>query len=487
MFIRNLINRSIWGTRQQSTIFVTANMSLQEAVDMAHGSPYFTTIILGEGDHKFDGDYLEISSTMDIEGDQSVAKEDIMITGGIRFQGGIQGVCNLKHLTLRQAITCGVTACSSFTMDDVLVQRCNWHGIHADGTGVVGRCTDVEVRNCVGNGVSVDHGASITLRTSVYGNVPKVHDTGRNFGSLMYGLRVYGSSATIHLVSPLTKEIVSVDNNGDRNWGGTIDQIKNLTKVEDNSAVQAMRSMLARGEVRVPEDCPTLQEAVEWVDREHRLTTIIVGRGNHTIDAVARGYLRIPSAMNIVGDPDVAKEEVVVVGGIWFKKGIQGCHLQHLTLRQAEECGVFGFSSFTMEDVLVEQCHSQGVFVYGTNVVARCTNVEVKECGGSGVTAANGASITLIGARTTVHNNCIKENNNWYGLDVYGSSSTIQLVGLTKEQVSRNNGWDRKDRNWRAVSGGVINQIKKRVRDDEDGGGNGGKTPKRPKILLRFG
>jgi len=86
-----------------------------------------------------------------------------------------------------------------------------------------------------------------------------------------------------------------------------------------------------------------------------------------------------------------------------------------------------------------------------------------------------------------VHNNCIKENNNWYGLDVYGSSSTIQLVGLTKEQVSRNNGWDRKDRNWRAVSGGVINQIKKRVRDDEDGGGNGGKTPKRPKILLRFG
>jgi hypothetical protein len=123
----------------------------------------------------------------------------------------------------------------------------------------------------------------------------------------------------------------------------------------------------------------------------------------------------IPSAMNIVGDPKVPTSEIVVVGGIMFKenivvvdgimfnKGIQGNgHLQHLTLRQAKQCGVVGYSSFTMEDVLVEQCSGSGVWLCGTGGVGRCTNVEVRQCGGNGVLAAGGASITLSGAKTTV-------------------------------------------------------------------------------------
>jgi len=82
--------------------------------------------------------------------------------------------------------------------------------------------------------------------------------------------------------------------------------------------------------------------------------------------------LVIPSAMNIVGDPEVPKEEIVVVGGIHFKEGIQGnCHLQHLTLRQAKECGVSGSSSFTMDDVFVEECRLSGVSANGTGVVGR--------------------------------------------------------------------------------------------------------------------
>ena len=82
--------------------------------------------------------------------------------------------------------------------------------------------------------------------------------------------------------------------------------------------------------------------------------------------------------MNIVGDPRVPKSEIVVMGCIWFNKGIQGnCHLQHLTLRQAKDCGVRGWSSFTMEDVLVEQCR-YGVLANGTGVVGKCTDVEVR-------------------------------------------------------------------------------------------------------------
>jgi hypothetical protein len=75
------------------------------------------------------------------------------------------------------------------------------------------------------------------------------------------------------------------------------------------------------------------------------------------------------------------------------------------------------------------------------------------------VLASNGASITLIGAKTTVHHNCTTGRNMDHGLDVWGSSSsTIQLVSpLTKEKVAiDNNGGG----NWGANYGGDINQIK---------------------------
>jgi hypothetical protein len=206
----------------------------------------------------------------------------------------------------------------------------------------------------------------------------------------------------------------------------------------------------------VPVDCTTLKAAVDRVHEDDRLTTIVVGKGEHQIDG---RYLEVSSAMNIVGDPRVPTSEIVVAGGIQFKKGIPGnCHLQHLTLRRAKECGVYGASSFTMEDVLVEQC-GFGVYADGTGVVARCTNVEVRQCGMSGVCASSGASITLIGTKTTVHHNCTTGNSYEYGLKVFGSSSaTIQLVSpLTKEQVSLDNGGGG---NWGAYNGGDINQIK---------------------------
>ena len=204
------------------------------------------------------------------------------------------------------------------------------------------------------------------------------------------------------------------------------------------------------------------------MDRVHgddRLTTIVVGKGEHVVAVYETNYgsdsnvLKIASAMNIVGDPGVPKSEIVVVGGIWFKEGIPGnCHLQHLTLRQAKYTGVCGKSSFTMDDVLVEQCRWIGVCADGTGVVGRCTDVEVRRCKYSGVFAYYGASITLIGAKTTVHHNCTNGNIDEHGLKVYDSvSSTIQLISpLTKEQVSLDNGGGG---NWGA-NNADISQIK---------------------------
>ena len=134
----------------------------------------------------------------------------------------------------------------------------------------------------------------------------------------------------------------------------------------------------------VPEDCKTLEEAVKRVAQDPRIMGIVLGKGDHVVEEVftdeydsnknLQNTLVISSAMSIVGRPDVPKEEIVVVGGIHFKKGIQGnCHLQHLTLRRAKGNGVAGLSSFTMDDVLVKQCGYYGVLAYGTaGVVGRC-------------------------------------------------------------------------------------------------------------------
>ena len=254
--------------------------------------------------------------------------------------------------------------------------------------------------------------------------------------------------------------------------------------------------------VRIPGDYQTLEEAVaflsphrnrwckkvEKVEKDDRLTTIVLGKGKHTIGS---RYLEISFAMNIVGDPDVAKEEILVVGGIFINEEIQGnVHLQHMTICQAKGRGVYGWSSFTMEDVVVEQCLWAGIWANGTGGVGRCTNVEVRLCGRSGVAAYKGGSVTLIGDKTTVHHNCTAFNNPSsyhrlmhkllmqgkskyssglsYGLELgeWGWSqevkeyltSTIQLVyPLTKEIVSTNNVGGG---NWGAIHGADIHQIK---------------------------
>jgi len=444
------------------------------------------TILLGQGKHHTDGNYEHISSAMNIVGDPGVARKDIVIMGGIWFEKVIPGNCHLQHLTLRQAKECGVCGGSSFTMDDVLVEQCGGVGVVAYGTGVVGRCTNVEVRRCGYNGVFASKGASITL----IGAKTTVHHNCTNGNSSYYGLQVgNSSSSTIQLVSPLTKEEVSTDNGGGGNWRAETEsdinqsmysgQIKMITQAEFTTFIEEEAAKASRIDakikstftVNVPEDGNLFEavRAVQLVNLDKNFIadkqiTIVVGKGEHQIDD---DFLLITSAMNIEGNPGVARKDIVIVGGIYFRKGIPGiCHLQHLTLRQAIQHGVTGCSSFTMDDVLVELCDDSGVVAVGTGVVGQCTNVEVRHCGDSGVFASHGGSIILQGDKTKVHDNCTKENDEYddtdmddeYGLGVWGFSSTIQLVyPLTKEQVSYSNGGGG---NWGASEGGDLDQIK---------------------------
>ena len=429
------------------------------------------------------GGYLHISSHMNIVGDTGVPKEEIVVVGGIWFKTGIPGNCHLQNLTLRQSKGHGVLGWSSFTMKDVIVEQCRFSGVCAIVRGersVVARCKNVEVRECGLSGVVVGGGALITL----IGDKTKVHQNCAEGDTNEYGLKVWGGNSNIQLVYPLTKENVSINNiEGLNNWGansgGKINQIKTITEAEFIEVLKQEAEIASQMDtltklikattntsltVNMPEDSNLNEfvKAVDLVNMDNHLTadktiTIVVGKGEHKIDGQ---FLDIYSPMNIVGDPGVPKSEIVIVGGILFVKGIpKNCHLQHLTLCKAKHKGVFGWSSFTMTDVLVKECEYDGVYASGDGVVARCTNVEVRKCGRSGVVANHGASIALIGAKTMVQENSTKGEKDEYGLAVSGSSSsTIQLVSpLTKETVSLyNNG----GRNWGAADGADINQIK---------------------------
>ena len=138
----------------------------------------------------------------------------------------------------------------------------------------------------------------------------------------------------------------------------------------------------------VPEDC-NLYKAVQRIKNNAKLTTIVVGKGTHRVHGY---YLMINASMNIIG----SGKDVVVRGGMFVNKNIRGnVHLQNLTIRNVFENGdgVLGESSFTMKDVIVEDCGRHGVVANGPLTVGKCTNVEIRDCGGSVVHHSTGLSI----------------------------------------------------------------------------------------------
>jgi len=196
----------------------------------------------------------------------------------------------------------------------------------------------------------------------------------------------------------------------------------------------------------IPQDFTTLQLAVERIeqDLDHKITTIVLGKGTHNVNYSAKGkILHIKTSMNIIGQPNVHRSDIIVFGGFWIESDIENnTHLQHMTISQSEGHGVFGASPFTMNDILVTTTKRHGVCAYDVGGRAVCTDVEVCQCRQSGMVASNGGSITIMGTKTTctVHDNC-KRHKYDYGLQVSSRGSKIYLISpLTKEIVSINNG-----------------------------------------------
>ena len=195
--------------------------------------------------------------------------------------------------------------------------------------------------------------------------------------------------------------------------------------------------------LHVPEDYRTLNEGYKRIEQSKgAVTTIVLGPGDHVVDEdedeYGMNYLNIKCPVNIVGSRDVLdKSKIVVVGG--FKITANGVHVEHLTIRHKSGHGVWGKSSCTLTDLMIDQC-KWGVSASGSDAVLNCTNIMVSKCIYSGVVADRGGTIILRGNRTLITDNCLDGWSLHYGLDVHGPSSKIQIVKpLTKEAISKGN------------------------------------------------
>ena len=196
--------------------------------------------------------------------------------------------------------------------------------------------------------------------------------------------------------------------------------------------------------LQVPEDCATLKEAVRTASTDSTIHIIVIGKGKHRVEKDGGGlhYLHIDFPITIIGSGK--KKDVVILGGFVInnEESQDMVNLRNMTIRHSKKkgSGIVGKSSFQLEDVIVERCDGFGVVASGTFGVAVCTNVEVRQCGYSGVYASYGGSITLSGLTTTVHHNSTKGDSKHFGLLVLGALSEILLVHpLTKEIVATNN------------------------------------------------
>jgi hypothetical protein len=185
--------------------------------------PIINKIIIGRGTHRVDKDigqrkecYLHINSpNMIISGDPNVPKEDIIIDGGIYVnQTGVQ----ISNISIGHRHGTAIYGEKSYALNNVTVLKSDF-GIGAGGGHVIATCNNVEVKYCTSSGVVALNNGTIVLM----GLKTIVH-------RCFFGLDLFGGvSSKILLVSPLTKETVSI-NNVSGNWTARakLELIKNV-------------------------------------------------------------------------------------------------------------------------------------------------------------------------------------------------------------------------------------------------------------------
>jgi len=183
-----------------------------------------TEIFLEDGVHDEKGEMVIIDFPVTIIGE---SKDGCTIIGGLEMNGKKEDDVNVKHLTISQSKECGVEGNSgmSFHLFHLKIEKSEHCGVSVYETkrNTMDNC---QVSHSKDYGVFVN-GGLITMKgssTSIHNNV-----TGGHSGQ--YGLETY-SSSSIHLVSPLTKESVSINNGGGGNYSSG--NIKTIISIGTN-------------------------------------------------------------------------------------------------------------------------------------------------------------------------------------------------------------------------------------------------------------
>jgi len=167
--------------------------------------------------------YVDINVSISIVGE---SREHCVVLGGLRMNGKKEDDVNVSNLTLRKSKDIGVYGCgASMHLDNVSVENSGRSGVYVNGSkrSTMKNCN---VSHSKGDGLGVGSYGLMTID----GNATTIHHNGTN--GYDYGL--YTSfSGSIHLVSPLTKEMISTNNHEGRNYWGTIQTITNNNTKEE--------------------------------------------------------------------------------------------------------------------------------------------------------------------------------------------------------------------------------------------------------------
>jgi len=170
-------------------------------------------IFLEGGVHAEQGEYVVIDFPVTIIGE---SKDRCTIIGGLRMEGKKEDDVNVKHLTISQSKEHGVHGerGMSFHLFHLNIEKSEGHGVLVFRT-IRNTMSNCQVSHSKKSGVRV-HDGLITMN----GSGTSIHNNVTGGYSDHYGLETFSSSSSIHLVSPLTKERVSINNGGGANYGG---------------------------------------------------------------------------------------------------------------------------------------------------------------------------------------------------------------------------------------------------------------------------
>jgi len=175
-------------------------------------------VLIDNGIHDEGGNSVYINVSISIVGE---SREHCVVIGGLQMQGKKEDDVNVSNLTLRKSKYNGVCGYhgASMHLDNVSVENSGSRGVYVFGSkrSTMKNCN---VSHSKRDGLYVEHGGLMTIN----GNATTIHHNGTNGGC--YGLNTYNSSS-IHLVSPLTKEMISTNNHRGRNYYGPIQTITN--------------------------------------------------------------------------------------------------------------------------------------------------------------------------------------------------------------------------------------------------------------------